>query len=63
MLSSIRNEKAKKMEVKETDWSKERFDVLKRLMLLKFDQHPHIKERLLASGFRPITMLARGNFT
>lgn len=63
VLNSIRNEKAKKMEVKETDWSKERFDVLKRLMLLKFDQHPHIKERLLASGFRPITMLARGNFT
>jgi predicted NAD-dependent protein-ADP-ribosyltransferase YbiA (DUF1768 family) len=63
VLNSIRNEKAKKMEVKETDWSKKRFDVLKRLMLLKFDQHPHIKERLMTSGFRPITMLARGNFT
>jgi predicted NAD-dependent protein-ADP-ribosyltransferase YbiA (DUF1768 family) len=36
---------------------------LKRLFRLKLDHHPVVKNKLLRSGFRPITMHARGNFT
>ena len=36
---------------------------LKRLFRLKLDQHFILKNKLLRSGFRPITMHARGNFT
>jgi len=36
---------------------------LKRLFRLKLDQHPMLKNKLLRSGFRSITMHARGNFT
>jgi len=36
---------------------------LKRLFRLKLDQHPGLKSKLLRSGFRSITMHARGNFT
>ena len=63
VFDPIRHEKNKRIENKETSWSKTRCGILKRLLLLKLNQHTHIKERLLSSGFRPITMLARGNFT
>ena len=63
VFGPIRHEKNKRIENKETSWSKTRCGILKRLLLLKLNQHTHIKERLLSSGFRPITMLARGNFT
>ena len=63
IFDAIRCEKKKKLENKDTQWSRVRYSILKRLLLLKLDQHPHIKEKLLSSGFRQITMLARGNFT
>jgi len=44
-------------------WKKKRCSVLEKLFHLKLEQHPSIKEKLLRSGFRKITMVARGNFT
>lgn len=48
----------KRMKINET-WILQ----LKRLFRLKLDQHPMLKSKLLRSGFRSITMHARGNFT
>ena len=46
-----------------TEWKKIRLGTLKRLMLLKFNQYPHISKKLRRSGFRTINMRARGNCT
>jgi len=45
------------------EWEDSRRDVLHKLIMVKLKQHPEIKQKLLRSGLRKITMVARGNFT
>tara|TARA_Y100000389_G_scaffold156982_1_gene158002 strand:+ start:974 stop:1393 length:420 start_codon:yes stop_codon:yes gene_type:complete len=46
-----------------TEWKNIRKKTLKTLILLKFKTYPHIKQKLLRTGYRQINMFARGNFT
>ena len=45
------------------EWKKKRIEALTMLFEIKLKQHPKLKTKLMRSGFRPITMHARGNFT